>query len=151
MRAVIQRVSNASVNIDSQTVAKINKGLLILLGIKKGDTLKEAEILAKKTAHLRIFSDENDKMNLSMVDIKAEAIVVSQFTLYANCKKGRRPSFIEAASPEIANELYSYFGNCLAKEGVKIQTGIFQTMMQVCILNEGPVTIILDSEEIQKS
>ena len=151
MRAVIQRVSKASVNIDSQTVAKINKGLLILLGIKKGDTLKEAEILAKKTAHLRIFGDENDKMNLSMVDIKAEAIVVSQFTLYANCKKGRRPSFIEAASPEIANELYSYFGNCLVKEGVKIQTGIFQTMMQVCILNEGPVTIILDSEEIQKS
>lgn len=149
MKAVIQRVSKASVKVGKHKVAQIGRGMVILLGIKKGDTGKEAELLAKKTANLRIFSDKEDKMNLSLKDIiDGQAIVVSQFTLYGNCKKGRRPSFIEAALPETADSLYQYYVQCLKNENTSVQTGQFQAMMQVEIINEGPVTIILDSNEL---
>lgn len=148
MRAVIQRVSKASVEVNSQKIAQINHGMLILLGVKKGDTNKEAELLAKKTVNLRIFSDDEDKMNLSLIDVNGQVIVVSQFTLYGNCKKGRRPSFIEAALPEKADTLYRYYVQCLKNENISVQTGEFQAMMQVQIVNEGPVTLILDSAEL---
>ncbi len=148
MRAVIQRVSKASVEVNSQKIAQINHGMLILLGVKKGDTNKEAELLAKKTVNLRIFSDDEDKMNLSLIDVNGQVIVVSQFTLYGNCKKGRRPSFIEAALPEKADTLYRYYVQCLKNENISVQTGEFQAMMQVKIVNEGPVTLILDSAEL---
>ncbi len=149
MKAIIQRVSKASVKVDSQKIAQINHGMLILLGVKKGDTEKEVELLAKKTANLRIFSDKEGKMNLSLLEIDGQAIVVSQFTLYGNCKKGRRPSFIDAALPEKADFLYQHYVQCLKNENISVQTGHFQAMMQVEIVNEGPVTIILDSDELQ--
>jgi len=148
MRAVIQRVSKASVGVDNRTISQINHGMLILLGIKKSDTVKEAQLLAKKTANLRIFSDQESKMNLSLIDINGQVIVVSQFTLYGNCKKGRRPSFIEAATPEEANSLYQHFIQCLKNEKISVQTGQFQAFMQVTIINDGPVTLILDSDEL---
>jgi D-aminoacyl-tRNA deacylase len=149
MKAIIQRVSKASVKVNSQKIAQINHGMLILLGVKKGDTEKEVELLAKKTANLRIFSDKEGKMNLSLLEIDGQAIVVSQFTLYGNCKKGRRPSFIDAALPEKADFLYQHYVQCLKNENISVQTGHFQAMMQVEIVNEGPVTIILDSDELQ--
>jgi len=149
MRAVIQRVSKASVNINNQEIARINEGLVVLLGIKDNDSKNEAELLAKKVANMRIFNDENGKMNKSLVEKSSQAVVVSQFTLYGNCKKGRRPSFIEAAAPELANSLYNYFVECLRSENVSVQTGQFQAIMQVEIINEGPVTIILDSDDLQ--
>lgn len=147
MKAVIQRVSEARVKVGEHEIAQISKGLLILLGVKKEDTEKEAELMAKKTVNLRIFSDEEGKMNLSLLDIAGEALVVSQFTLYGNCRKGRRPSFIDAALPAEADFLYQYFAEYLKKEGANVQTGQFQAMMQVELVNEGPVTIILDSED----
>jgi D-aminoacyl-tRNA deacylase len=149
MKAIIQRVSKASVKVNSQKIAQINHGMLILLGVKKGDTEKEVELLAKKTANLRIFSDKEGKMNLSLIEIDGQVIVVSQFTLYGNCKKGRRPSFIDAALPEKADFLYQHYVQCLKNENISVQTGHFQAMMQVEIVNEGPVTIILDSDELQ--
>ncbi len=149
MKAVIQRVSQASVKIENREIARINHGILILLGIKVDDSEKEADLLAKKTANLRIFSDKMDKMNLSIVETGGQAIVVSQFTLYGNCKKGRRPSFVEAAPPEKADFLYQYYVKCLKEKDVPVQIGKFQAMMQVNIVNEGPVTIILDSDELQ--
>jgi D-tyrosyl-tRNA(Tyr) deacylase len=124
--------------------------MLVLLGVKKNDTQKEAELLAKRTANLRIFSDNKGKMNLSLLDIKGQVLVVSQFTLYGNCRKGRRPSFIDAALPEDADLLYQYYVQCLKKENVTVETGQFQAMMQVEIINEGPVTIILDTDDLQK-
>lgn len=148
MRAVIQRVSNASVKVNNNKISEIDNGMLVLLGVKKGDNEKHAELLAKKTINLRIFSDKEDKMNLSLLDIGGKVIVVSQFTLYANCKKGRRPSFIEAALPEDADNLYKYFIKSLKDKKINVKTGIFQAMMQVEIVNEGPVTIILDSDEL---
>jgi len=122
--------------------------MVVLLGVKKGDTKEDAEILAKKTVNLRIFSDKEDKMNLSLSDISGKVIVVSQFTLYANCKKGRRPSFIEAALPEEADILYKYYIQKIENENIIVKTGIFQAMMQVEIINEGPVTIVLDSDKL---
>jgi len=151
MRAVIQRVSKASVEVDNQKISQINQGMLILLGIKKGDTIKEAELLAKKAVNLRIFADRDNKMNLSLLDINGQVIVVSQFTLYGNCKKGRRPSFIEAALPEKADSLYQYFVQYFKNENVFVQTGQFQAFMQVEIINDGPVTFILDSDELQNN
>ncbi|MDD2352713.1 MAG: D-aminoacyl-tRNA deacylase [Candidatus Caldatribacteriota bacterium] len=148
MRAVIQRVSKASVKVDNQIVSEIDSGMVVLLGVKKGDTKEDAEILAKKTVNLRIFSDKEDKMNLSLSDISGKVIVVSQFTLYANCKKGRRPSFIEAALPEEADILYKYYIQKIENENIIVKTGIFQAMMQVEIINEGPVTIVLDSDKL---
>lgn len=151
MRAVIQRVSKASVEVDNRKISQINQGMLVLLGIKKGDTIKEAELLAKKAVNLRIFADRDNKMNLSLLDINGQIIVVSQFTLYGNCKKGRRPSFIEAALPEKAVSLYQYFVQYLKNENILVQTGQFQAFMQVEIINDGPVTFILDSDELQNN
>lgn len=145
MRAVIQRVKKGSVETHGKEVGKINEGLVVLLGVGRDDTQKNAEYLANKIVNLRIFEDENDKMNLSAKDIGAEILVISQFTLYGDCRKGRRPSFITAALPEKAETLYDYFVEYLKRYHLKVETGEFQTMMLVKIFNYGPVTIILDS------
>jgi len=144
MKALIQRVSQASVTVESQTISKIGKGLLILLGVGQGDGEEQAAFLAEKTANLRIFEDEQGKTNLSILDVKGEAIVVSQFTLYANTSKGRRPSFIEAALPDIAEPLVNRFAELLRGHGVPTQTGKFGAHMEVEIHNDGPVTIWLE-------
>ena len=144
MKAVIQRVKHAQVEVDKKIVGKINEGFLILLGVAPDDTKEKADAMVKKIAKLRIFEDENEKMNLSIQDIKGELLVVSQFTLYADCSGGNRPSFINAAKPDLANELYEYFvGKC--KEVIPVvQTGIFGAHMEVSLLNNGPVTIELE-------
>lgn len=149
MRALVQRVTHASVTVEGDCVGKISEGLLVLLGVGPNDTEKEADFLAKKCANLRIFTDENDKMNLSLLDIGGQMLVVSQFTLYADCSHGRRPAFIGAAAPELANRLYEYFQQIVQKEGVQtVQHGIFGADMKVELLNNGPVTILLDTDEI---
>lgn len=145
MIAVIQRVSHASVTIDGVVVASINSGLLILLGAVKGDSEAEAEYLAEKTANLRIFGDENGKMNLSLIDVKGEALVVSQFTLAGTWRKGRRPGFDDAAPPAVAEPLVSLFADMLEKQGVTVKTGVFGADMKVALQNDGPVTIIMDT------
>ena len=151
MKAVIQRVKEASVTVDGELISSIEKGYMLLLGVMKGDTEKEAELLARKTASLRVFEDENGKMNLSVNDIGGEILAVSQFTLCADCKKGNRPSFINSEEPENANRLYEYFCEELLKNGVKaVKKGIFGADMKVALINDGPVTIILDSDEIVK-
>lgn len=150
MKAVIQRVSNASVTIDGEIVGSVNQGFLILLGVEQGDTQAEADKLIKKIPVLRIFEDENGKMNLSCLDISGEMLVVSQFTLCADCSHGRRPSFIGSAPPDIANELYEYFVAQLKASGVKkVETGRFGADMKVDLLNDGPVTIILNSKDLK--
>lgn len=147
MKAVIQRVTFADVKVDGEVVGKIEKGFMILLGVVEGDTTKEADYLAKKTAAMRIFEDENGKMNLSLLDTDGECLVISQFTLCADCKKGNRPSFINSAKPDEANKLYEYFIEKLKENGVKkVEKGIFGADMKVSLLNDGPVTIILDSD-----
>ena len=149
MKAVLQRVLSAGVTIDGQTVAQIGPGLMILLGIAEGDTSKEAQFLAEKVAGLRIFSDTEDKMNLSLLDIGGNALVVSKLTLCADSKKGRRPSYTDAARPEQAEPLYELFVSLLTQAGVtNVQTGRFGADMKISILNDGPVTIILDTDEI---
>ncbi len=146
MRAVVQRVSQSKVVVEGQTVGSIQKGLMVLLGIGQDDTLKDVEYLANKVANLRIFEDENEKMNLSVLDVKGEILVISQFTLYGDCRKGYRPSFTDAAPPELANSLYEAFVRYLReKYPVKVETGIFRATMHVEIHNEGPVTILLES------
>ena len=147
MRAVIQRVKAARVEIEGAVVGEISKGLLIFLGVGENDTEKECEYMANKVINLRIFPDENDLMNLSMLDIKGAAMVVSQFTLWGDCRKGRRPSFIEAARPEKANKLYEHFILLLKDKNVTVATGKFQEMMDVHLINDGPVTILIDSEK----
>lgn len=150
MKAVIQRVSYSSVVIDGKEVGKTDKGLMILLGVEQGDTKADADKLIKKIPVLRIFEDENGKMNLSCLDISGEILVVSQFTLCADCSHGRRPSFTASAPPDIANELYMYFVDELRKAGVeKVDTGEFGADMKVSLLNDGPVTIILESRELK--
>ena len=147
MKAVIQRVSSASVTIDSKIVAEIQKGLLVLVGIEDADTQEDTNWLSQKIANLRIFGDENDVMNLSVRDIDGEIIVVSQFTLQASTKKGNRPSYIKASKPDVAIPIYEGFVQQLEKElGKKVQTGVFGADMQVSLLNDGPVTIIIDSK-----
>jgi D-aminoacyl-tRNA deacylase len=149
MRALIQRVTHASVTVDGQTVGQIEQGLVILLGVTHSDSNKEAKTLAEKVAGLRIFSDENGKLNLSLLDTKSSALVISQFTLYANAKRGRRPDFIAAAKPEQAEPLCAYFAEALCETGVSdVQTGIFGAHMQVALENDGPVTIMLDTTEL---
>ena len=144
MKVLIQRVSNAGVNIESKAFSKINRGILALVGIERGDTKEQVEKLAKKTVNLRIFPDENDKMNLSLIDIKGEMLIVSQFTLCGDCKKGTRPSFDKSAPPEIANELYEYFISQIQTYGISTGTGKFGAMMEVSLINDGPVTFMLE-------
>lgn len=144
MRAVIQRVSEAQVAVDGRTVAKIGQGLVILLGIAPEDTRSQAEALADKLVHLRIFEDEAGKMNRSALDVAGEAIVVSQFTLFADTRKGRRPSFVGAASPEIAEPLVDAFTEMLTVRGLPTQKGVFGAHMAVSLVNDGPVTIVMD-------
>ncbi len=147
MRAVVQRVKEAKVEIDGSVVGQISKGLLIFLGVAEKDTEKECEYMANKIINLRIFPDENDLMNLSLLDTKGAALVVSQFTLWGDCRKGRRPSFIEAARPEKANRLYEHFISLVKDKGVTVATGRFQEMMDVHLVNDGPVTILIDSSK----
>jgi D-aminoacyl-tRNA deacylase len=144
MRVLIQRVSQASVTVDQQVISKIGKGLLILLGVGHGDGEEQTQFLAEKVANLRIFEDEGGRMNLSVLDVKGEAIVVSQFTLYADTRKGRRPSFVDAAAPEVASPLVDRFIELLRGHGVPSQSGQFGAHMQVEIHNDGPVTIWLE-------
>ncbi len=150
MKFVIQRVKNASVKIENEVVGNINKGFLVLIGITHEDTKETADILIKKLIKLRVFEDEAGKMNLALKDVGGELLLVSQFTLYANCKDGNRPSFINAAKPDYANNLYEYIIQECKKEELKVQTGKFGADMKVSLLNDGPVTIILDSEELKK-
>lgn len=144
MKLVIQRVSHAKVEIDNKVNGSINKGFLVLLGVTHEDTEEVADYLCAKLCNLRVFEDENGKMNLSLKDINGELLIISQFTLYADCKKGNRPSFIHAAQPDKANKLYEYFINKCKQEGFNVQTGIFGAEMKVSLLNDGPVTIILE-------
>jgi len=149
MKSVIQRVSYANVKVDGSTVGFINDGLLILLGVEPDDNKAEADLLASKIANLRIFCDNNDKMNLSLLDVNGEALVISNFTLCGDCKKGRRPFFGNAAPPDIAEPLYDYFCTKLSDCGVKkVDKGIFGADMKVELLNDGPVTITINSKEL---
>ena len=145
MRLVVQRVKNAKVDVEGKTVGKIDKGFMVLCGITHEDTEKNADVLARKLCNLRVFEDENEKMNLGLKEVDGELLLISQFTLYGDCKSGNRPSFTEAAKPEFANELYEYFcKQCEEKYQVKVEKGIFGANMQVSLLNDGPVTILLE-------
>ena len=151
MKAIIQRVSSASVTVEGEVRGKIGKGFLILLGVEQGDDDKEAELLANKIAGLRVFTDENDKMNLALADVDGSALVISNFTLCADCSHGRRPSFIRAARPETAEPLYDFFCEKLLKNGVKIvERGVFGADMQVGLVNDGPVTIDINSKDLKR-
>ncbi|MEA3307201.1 MAG: D-aminoacyl-tRNA deacylase [Elusimicrobiota bacterium] len=147
MRVLIQRVNKANVTINDEVEAAIKEGYVIFLGVGEGDTEKDADYLSEKTANLRIFSNDKGKFDHSLLDIKGEALVISQFTLYGNTRKGRRPDFTKAAKPDIADKLYQYFNESLRKKGVPVKTGIFAAEMVVEIINDGPVTIMIDSEE----
>ena len=146
MKALLQRVTRASVSVTSEVVGRIGRGLVVFIGVATGDTEKDAQYLAQKTVSLRIFSDEEGRFNLSALDIKGELLVVSQFTLLANTRKGRRPSFIEAAPPAQAEEIFERFVEQTRATGLRVETGRFQQYMQVEIHNDGPVTILLDSK-----
>lgn len=144
MKLVIQRVKNAKVKVEDKVVGKINHGFLVLLGVTHNDTKEIADYLVNKLCKLRVFADENDKMNLNIKDVKGELLIVSQFTLYADCMQGNRPSFTNAAKPEKANELYEYFCSECEKQDIKLQKGIFGADMKVELTNDGPVTIIIE-------
>ena len=147
MKAILQRVSSASVSVDDTQISSIKNGFLILLGVQKDDDEKDLEYLVNKTAGMRIFKDDKQHMNLSIQDVKGEVLVISQFTLCADTSKGRRPSFIHAAPPEMAENMYQKFCEKLGAEGIPVQTGKFGAMMDVELVNDGPVTIILDSRD----
>ena len=145
MKIVIQRSNEASVKVDGEIVGEIERGLVILVGIASEDGQEEVNWLAEKAAHLRIFEDENGKMNRSLLDVQGEALVISQFTLYGNCRKGRRPSFVKAAHPDIAEPLVDSFANTLRDLGIKkVETGIFGADMKVALINDGPVTLVIE-------
>jgi len=146
MRAVIQRVKNASVAVDGQVVGQINKGMVVLLGVAKDDTAEDINYLARKVAELRIFEDASGKMNLGADDVKAEFLVVSQFTLLGSCAKGRRPSFDAAADPAKGEDFYNQFVVQLRGFGFKVETGVFRAMMDIALVNDGPVTLVLESK-----
>ena len=149
MKLVVQRVKNANVIVENKTIGEIRQGFMVLLGVAPTDTKEIADFLVQKLIHLRVFEDENEKMNLSIQDIDGELLIVSQFTLYANCNHGNRPSFTEAAKPDLANELYEYFVEQCKKENIKkVATGEFGADMQVTLQNDGPVTIILEKENV---
>ncbi|MEZ6102950.1 MAG: D-aminoacyl-tRNA deacylase [Pirellulaceae bacterium] len=145
MRACVQRVRRAHVTVDDQLVGKIDAGLLVLLGVTHADTDADVQFLAEKLSGLRIFEDDDGKMNRSLLDTQGHMLVVSQFTLYGDCRKGRRPSFVEAAAPELAERLYESFVATVASKGVFVATGKFRAMMQVELVNDGPVTLIVES------
>lgn len=148
MRAVVQRVKMAKVEVKGKIVGEIGTGLLVFLGVGQGDSKKDSDYLVNKIANLRIFADENDLMNLSLKDVSGSALVVSQFTLWGDCRKGRRPSFVSAAKPETAVSLYEYFVDKLREEGLEVATGEFQAMMDVLSINDGPITMLLDSSKV---
>jgi D-tyrosyl-tRNA(Tyr) deacylase len=147
VKAVLQRVSRASVTVDGAVVGKIDRGLLVLLGVEQGDTESDARQLADKTVQLRIFDDADGKMNLALPDVGGAVIVVSQFTLLGDCRKGRRPSFIQAAPPEVAERLYEHFIAAVGVQRIPVESGRFRAMMEVELVNDGPVTLILDSRK----
>lgn len=147
MRAVVQRVSHSNVTVDGTVTGQIQKGLMVLVGVAEGDTEKDAEYIAGKVVGLRIFEDEEEKMNLSVKDIGGEILAISQFTLLGDVRKGKRPSFSSAARPEEANALYQHFITCLREDGLTVGEGVFQTHMMVELVNDGPVTILLDSKK----
>ncbi len=147
MRAVIQRVKCASVQVDNRIICSIDHGLLVLLGVHAEDTDRDVVWLANKTANLRIFDDPDGKMNLSLLDTGGSLLVVSQFTLYGDCRKGRRPSWSQAGPPELAENLYTAFADAVRRHGISVQTGQFQAMMNVSLTNDGPVTLLLDSHK----
>ena len=151
MKAILQRVSNARVEIENKTVGQIEKGFLILLGVENGDEQRDAEVLAAKISGLRIITDENDKMNLSLTDVGGGVLVISNFTLCADCSHGRRPSFIAAARPETAEPLYEYFCKKMTDNGIsRVEKGVFGADMQVSLINDGPVTIEINSKDLKK-
>ncbi|HEX9778694.1 MAG TPA: D-aminoacyl-tRNA deacylase [Geopsychrobacteraceae bacterium] len=147
MRAVLQRVSSASVTVGDEVIGRIGNGLVVLLGVEQGDTAEDARALAEKTAHLRIFEDSEGKMNLSVQDSGGAVLAISQFTLLADCRKGRRPGFTRAALPELAEPLYERYVAALGQFGLKVATGRFQADMAVALVNDGPVTMLLDSRK----
>ena len=147
MRALLQRVLRARVEVDTRTVGKIGRGLCVFLGVASGDTEKDIAFLSEKIVNLRIFDDEDGKMNLSAIDVGGEILVVSQFTLYGDCKKGRRPSWFGAAEPVFANEMYEKFVSALSEKGLNTAKGVFQAHMTVDICNDGPVTLMIDTRE----
>lgn len=147
MKVVLQRVKNASVTVEGEVTGAIDHGLLLLVGFKEGDTKEDLRYLAEKVVHLRIFEDESGKMNHSLLDVKGSILSVSQFTLYGDCRKGRRPNFIRSAKPEVAEPLYRRFNEILKSYGVPVETGVFGAMMEVSFTNDGPVTFILESKE----
>lgn len=147
MRIVLQRAAHAQVKVDGDVIGRIRKGYVLLVGITHDDTKETAEKLAKKCAELRIFEDENGKMNKGLQDVQGEVLSISQFTLYADCRRGRRPGFTDAARPETAKPLYEYFNQVIESMGIHVETGIFGADMKVELLNDGPVTIVLDSDE----
>ena len=148
MRAVLQRVTDADVSVDSKITGKIGKGFVILLGVEDGDSEVDADYMVEKITGLRVFEDSEGKMNLSMMDVGGELLSVSQFTLLADARKGRRPSFVKAARPEEANRLYRYFNEKVREKGIRVAEGVFQAEMLVRINNDGPVTILLDSRKL---
>jgi len=148
MRAVVQRVTEASVSVDNECIGKINQGFMVLLGVGCDDDETDMKYLADKILNLRVFEDEAGKMNISLLDISGELLVISQFTLYGDCRKGKRPSFDKAGKPDVANELYEKFVAYCIDQGIKTEKGMFGTDMKVSLLNDGPVTIMLDSKKL---
>ncbi|WML45510.1 D-aminoacyl-tRNA deacylase [Neobacillus sp. PS3-40] len=146
MRIVVQRSKKASVTVDGEVTGQISSGLVLLVGVTHQDTVEDASYLADKIANLRIFEDENEKMNFSLVDVGGQILSISQFTLYGDCRKGRRPNFMDAARPEQASQIYENFNSILREKGIQVETGVFGAMMDVALINDGPVTLILESK-----